>query len=159
MNDHLCLTVCGALPRADQLQLTAQQLKEELSSTITPLQSRLQDAAATLTEHDTALQGTRSVAAAVELISALPAAAADLSARLDELAQTQRAAEGELSANKEFCMALDQHVGAAQAQLRVLEATLAAQQEQEGRALQQMRQEMLEPVVQVCARHRATCGW
>jgi hypothetical protein len=91
----------------------------------------------------------------VELLSGLPAAAADLSARLDELAQTQRAAEGELSANKEFCMALDQHVGAAQAQLRVLEATIAEQQEREGRNLQQMKQEMLEPVVQVCVQDRA----
>jgi chromosome segregation ATPase len=140
---------------ADQLQLTAQQLKEELSSTITPIQSRLQDAVATLAEHDTALQGTRSVAAAVELLSGLPATAADLSARLDELAQTQRAAEGELSANKEFCMALDQHVGAAQAQLLVLEATIAEQQEQQGRNLQQMEQDMLEPVVQVCVCVRA----
>jgi uncharacterized protein YaaN involved in tellurite resistance len=79
----------------------------------------------------------------------LPAAAADLSARLDELAQAQRAAEGELSANKEHCMVLDQQLAAAQAQLEVLEAMISAQQEQGGNALQQLRQEMLDPVVQV----------
>lgn len=129
--------------------MTAQQLKDELSSTITPLQTQLQTAVATLAEHSTALEGTRSVAAAVEMLSGLPAAAADLSARLDELAQAQRAAEGELSANKEHCLVLDQQVAAMQAQLQVLEATLAAQQDQQGTALQQLRQEMLEPVMQV----------
>lgn len=134
---------------AGQLQSTAQQLREELSSTLSPLQSQLQSATDTLAAHDTALQGAASVAAAVKLLTGLPAAAADLSARLDELAQAQRAAEGELSANKEHCLALDQQAAAAQAQLQVLEASLAALQEQEGSALQQLRQEMLDPVVEV----------
>jgi hypothetical protein len=46
-------------------------------------------------------------------------------------------------------MVLDQQLAAAQAQLEVLEAMISAQQEQEGNALQQLRQEMLDPVVQV----------
>lgn len=146
----MCDTLCSLLVRAaGQLQSTAQQLREELRSTLSSLQSELQSAAETLAAHNTALEGAVSVAAAVKLLTGLPAAVADLSARLDELEQAQRAAEGELCANKEHCLALDQQAAAAQAQLQVLEASLAALPAQEGGALQQLRQEMLEPVVEV----------
>lgn len=144
------LNVCSLLVHASgQLQSTAQQLREELRSTLSPLRSHLQSAAKTLTAHDTALEDATSVAAAVKLLTGLPDAVADLSARLDELAQAQRPAEGELCANKEHCLALDQQAATAQAQLQVLEASLAALPEQEGRALQQLRKEMLEPIVEV----------
>jgi chromosome segregation ATPase len=143
---------------AGQLQSTAQQLKEELSSTFAPLHSQLQSAADTLAAHDTALEGAASVAAAVKLLTGLPAAVADVSARLDELAQAQRAAEGELCANKEHCLTLDQQVAAAQAQLQVLEASLAAQQKQGGSAVQQLRREMMETVVEVRGWTRCQSG-
>lgn len=138
-----------ALTPTDALQLTAQQLKDELTSSVTPLQSQLQVAAVTLAEHGTALEGSRSVADAVQVLSSLPAATAELSARLDELAQAQRAAEGELSANKEHSLVLDTQIGAAVAQLQALEAAVAANQEQESQQLQQLRQDLIEPVVQV----------
>jgi hypothetical protein len=133
-----------------QLQQTAQQLREELSSTCTPLHAQLQAATTTLAEHSLALEGTRSVAAAVQMLADLPHTTAELSARLEELAQTQRAAEGQLEADREHRLVLDHQIGTVQAQLQVLEATMTAQQEQEGRAVQQLRQELLEPVVQVC---------
>jgi hypothetical protein len=130
-----------------QLQLTAQQLREELSSTFTPLQAQLQ--ATTLTQHSFALEGTRSVAAAVQMLAGLPDTTAELSAQLEELAQTQRAAEGQLGAGREHRLVLDQQIATVHEQLQELEATVAAQQEQEGRAVQQMRQELLDPVVEV----------
>lgn len=133
---------------AGQLQLTAQQLKEDISSTITPLQSQLQATAATLADHGAALEHSRSVAVAVQALQALPAVAADLAARLDELAQAQRAAESQLFAHKEQNLVLDQQMASVGAQLRALEATIAQQQEHEGQQLQQLRQELLEPIVQ-----------
>jgi len=141
-----CTIVC--LPTSGQLQATAQQLKEELSSTVSPLQTQLQAAAATLADHASALESTRSVAAAVQMLQALPAAAADLSSRLDELAQAQRAAEGELAAHTEHNLVLDQQLATASVQLQALEAAIGQQQERGGQQLQQLRQELLEPVVE-----------
>lgn len=137
-----------------QLQLTAQQLREEHSSICTPLHAQLQAATTTLAEHSSALEGTRSVAAAVQMLAGLPDTTAELSARLEELAQTQRAAEGQLEAGREHRLVLDHQIATVQARLQVLEATVAAQQEQEGRAVQQIRQDLLEPVVQV----RVSCA-
>lgn len=82
------------------------------------------------------------------MLQALPAAAADLTSRLDELAQAQRAAEGELAAHREHNLVLDQQLATASVQLQALEAAIGQQQERGSQQLQQLRQELLEPVVE-----------
>lgn len=115
-----------------------------------PVSSGLKAATDTLAQHVSALEASKACEDAVEMLSTLPDTCEGLSDRLQELAQAQRAAEGELSASKEFSLVLDQQLATALTQLQQLQETVSGQQGHEEDRILQLRQELLEPVVQVC---------
>lgn len=128
-----------------QLQQTAQQLREELSSAISPVQEQLAAAAGQLAEHDSALEGcvrTGALASVAATLRDLPGAVESLSSRLDELAQAQRAAESQLYAAQEQQMAVHDQLAALQKYLEDLESSVHSQQGQVIQDVDLVKQEL-----------------
>eukprot|EP00775_Hariotina_reticulata_P009145 gene9145-9313_t len=131
-----------------EVQELIQQSDENLASTCAAVRQQLSATARQLSEHDAAIGGcakSAALAGVVATVRNLPGAIESLGGRIDEVAQAQRAAEGQLNAGQEQQLVLQGQLVALQSQLEVVASSLVSQKEELFADLQKLQVELLQP--------------
>jgi chromosome segregation ATPase len=132
-----------------EVQDLIQQSNDTLSSTCATVRQQLSATAQHLSELDAAIQDcakSAALAGVVATVRNLPGAIDSLSGRIDEVAQAQRAAEGQLNAGQEQQLVLQGQLLTLQSQLEVVAGSLVSQREELFADLQKLQVELFHPI-------------